>query len=42
MLAEAANTAQITEAIQKGFTAKYGRTCPIFATHAAAAPGPKE
>ncbi len=42
VLAEAQHATAITDAIQKGFIAKYGRACPIFATHAAAGAGPKE
>jgi galactokinase len=42
VLAEAARAAEITEAIQKGFAAKFGRTCPIFATRAAAGAGKME
>jgi galactokinase len=42
VLAEAGRAAEITESIQKGFAAKFGRTCPIFATRAAAGAGKLE
>ena len=42
VLAEAQHATAITDAIQKGFIAKYGRACPIFATHAAAGKGPQK
>ncbi len=42
VLAEAARAPKITEAIQKGFAAKFGRACPIFATRAAAGAGKLE
>jgi galactokinase len=42
VLAEAARAAEIAEAIQKGFAAKFGRACPIFATRAAAGAGKME
>ena len=42
VLAEAAHATEITEAIQKGFAAKFGRACPIFATRAAAGAGKME
>jgi galactokinase len=42
VLAEAARATEITESIQKGFAAKFGRACPIFATRAAAGAGKLE
>jgi galactokinase len=39
VLAETAHAQAVTATIQKGFAAKFGRACPIFATRPAAGAG---